>query len=261
MGQATMIGEVLKPKVEPPLPKQFVAVARWLQATTVIGSIYVLGVVAAFHGLSRKWFYEKVVVSPLQSFATAIGATLVAMSIMLVVRRRRTYWHPGKPLYYPLLVMAVVTLIAVGVVAASTLLLYLEWLLLSWMVHQGVFGWILAAVVGVYLGFITVVLIVELAGTVVWVAVDCVQFWFGAAHLHPMLPPIAMLLYAAAQVISYVDSSINGELAARSVTYVVYIVTFGAPTCLAAVAAIQLCLLRKAGVRLSGLRVRRSGPD
>jgi hypothetical protein len=75
--------------------------------------------------------------------------------------------------------------------------------------------------------------------------------WFGAAHVHPMLPSTAMLVYATAQTISYIWSAAHGEYVAADLTSVVYIVTFGAPVCLAFLGLVQLHLLRRAGVRLS----------
>jgi hypothetical protein len=246
-----VIGEDLKPEVEPPLPKRFVSVARWVQVATVTWSIYVFGVIAGFGGLSWEWFYDKVVISPLQNFSIAMGATLVAMSMVLIARRSGNRWRPGKPFFYPLLVMIGMIVAAVGVVAGSTLLVYLDWLLLRWLVHQGPSGWISAVVAAVFLGYVTLIVILEFAAFVIWAAADCVQYWFGTARVHPMLPPVAMLLYAAAQTMSCAWKSIHGEYAAADLTSLVYIVTFGAPACLAIVAVVQLYLLRRAGVRLS----------
>ncbi|MFF4810951.1 hypothetical protein ACFY03_22335 [Micromonospora chersina] len=253
-----MIGEALKPETEPPLPKRFVAVARWVQVATVTWSIYIFGVIAGFGGLSRDWFYDKVIVSPLMNFSLAMGATILAMLIALVAHRSVHRWRPGSAFFSPLLVMIAMISAALVVVVGCALMVYLDWLLLRWLTEQGVTGWIWAVFAAVILGYIAAVIILELMALVAWAAVDCVQHWFGTADLHPMLPPLAMLLYAAIQTAIYIWKATHGEYAAANLTALVYVVTFGAPTCLALVALVQLHLLRKAGVKFSEAYNRRA---
>jgi hypothetical protein len=204
-----------------------------------------------FGGLSRKWFYDKVILSPLMNFSVAMGATLVALIIGLVAHRSVHRWRPGRSFFSPLLVMIGMICAAVGVVGGSVLWIYLDWLLLRWLTQQGVSGWILAIFGGAFLGYMTIGIILELVALIVWCAVDCIQYWFGTAEVHPMLPPVAMLLYAVAQAAAYIWKAAHGEYASAGLTVLVYVVTFGAPVCLAVVALVQLHLLRKAGVRFS----------
>ncbi|WP_433791551.1 hypothetical protein [Actinoplanes sp. CA-252034] len=246
-----MIGEDLKPKVEPPLPKRFAAIARVVQVITVFWSIYVFGVIAGFGGLSREWFYDKMIISPLTNFSIAMGATIVAMFILLTAQRRTIRWRPGKKFFSPLLVMAGMIIVSLVFAGGSVVVIYLEWLWLKWLVNQGTAGWLAALMVIAMIVLITVMVISELIIILIWAAVDCVQYWFGSAEVHPMLPPTAMVIYALAQTALYVGKAASGEYATADLTSLVYVVTFGAPVCLAVVAFVQFILLKQAGLRLA----------
>jgi hypothetical protein len=246
-----MIGEDLKPKIEPPLPKKFAAGARVVQVITVFWSIYVFGVIAGFAGLSWDWFYDKVILSPLINFSIAMGATVVAMLMLLIAQRETTRWRPGRKFFSPLIVMTGMIIASLALTAGSVVVIYLEWLWLKWLVGQGPAGWLAALLAIFMIALFTVMFIFELIMILIWAAVDCVQYWFGSAEVHPLLPPAAMLLYAIAQTASYIWKAASGEYAAADLTSLVYLVTFGAPACLAVVALVQFALLKRAGIRFS----------
>jgi hypothetical protein len=235
----------------PTVSRRLAAFPEALAVGSVMGlHLFVGGVLAGFSGFNREWVYKTFVMTPVMNGLAISAATLVSSAVILVVSPSWRKRHMAKALLRPWVVMASYAASVTLAAGALILLTFLGILLFQWIREQGPVGWALANIVYAPIGgYFAIAFAIVLLLLTWWSARICIRHWFGAARAHPMLPALAMLVFAPIQALLGFRALASGEFDAGPLTTVVVSVYFAGPVCLIPFALVTLRLLRKAGVR------------
>ena len=239
---------------EPVPPRRLRKVLDAFMILSAFGSIYVCGLFAGYTGISRNWFINALIVTPLLDITVAIVASLAAMMILIAVCARGHRRYLIKAFLTPVGNMLGVLAGLVGALAFTALALFLGFLGLRWLWGLGgASAVLLAAVYVFFVGYLVVMLSLYLLGTAWSHARLSIRSWFGGASAHPLLPSFSLLAFAVTQCSLGVYALLSGKAEAASLTGVVLAVYLGVPACLAVLALIEARVVIRAGARFRRL--------
>jgi len=202
-----------------------VTTLEWVRTLAALGVIYVS---VRYTGLDFEGALQRFVLGPMVNAGLALPAVLLGMTVVVAVAhdRRAALRALGRP---------VATLLAaVAVVAAFAWITYT----MGHRMGQGWWGLYLLVMVPVGLPALGIMAFLIL------------RYWFRAADGHPMLPALCALGYAVTQLVVVIVYGAGDTLPAPWDV----IVGVGSPLSLAAVAGVELLLLRhRRGVSLRRL--------
>jgi hypothetical protein len=208
-------------------PGAVVTALEWVRTLAALGVVYVS---VSYTGLDFEGALQRFVLGPMVNAGLALPALLIGMTVIVVAARdRRVALRAlGRPV--------VTAIAAVAVVAAFAWITYT----MGHRMGQGYWGLYLLVMVPVGLPAL---------GLMAFLVLRC---WFRAADGHPMLPALCALGYAVTQVVVVAVYGPGDTLPAPWDV----VVGVGSPLSLAAVAGVELALLRNR----RGVSIRRLPP-